>query len=263
MSQIGDLVRNERDRLCIAYAYAYVEIAAASCRKSGKQAEALVIQPFRKVYFRSAAEVTARYANLQGASIPILFSPQHRSDDQFITHIGRLLKVVKADASGVVADVENGLKEGRYLLQSDEELVYSEGSFLFVHPRIDRLAKPVPISVLENVLGAGAGDSTQALHIPAPKVMTAEMRHLLDLAPDTWAPSDEWASSSPKWTKAAPCGKCRTMTPRDDLFSLNPRWWDQDNVQIRIRIRLCSGCFEEVTSTLMEMEWNPAELVTV
>ena len=256
MKAIQELVRAERDRLCIAYAYAYVEQATQTGRELGRKAEALVIQPYKKTFFPSAAEVAATYARLQGSAIPILFSPQHRSEEQFLTHIGRLLWVADATAPGVADDVRRGVQEKRYVLQSEGEDIYSEGSFLFVHPRIEPLRSRAALAVLQNALGAGKGATTGALHIPAPKLLDPKFRHILDEAPETWAPVEGSVAEN---RSQAPCGKCRTSMPRDSLRALNPQWWDENNIKTRIRLRLCDPCLNEVITDLRAMEWDPSE----
>ena len=258
MTEVEKLVRQERQRLCIAYSYAYVETAVITGREHGRDAEALVVQPYKQVFFRSAAEAAEVYRGLQGAAVPILFSPHGRHEEQFLTHIGRVLRVERATEASAEA-VRTGLGSGRLLAQSPDEPVYSKGSFLFVHPRIDRLPQPVPLSILQNALGKLRGQATGALHIPAPKLIAPEWKHLLELAPETWETTEEWAA--PKVANAAPCGKCRATLPRDELMGLNPRWWNASGAQTRIRIRLCAPCMEEVTSYLRRMEWDPSEQV--
>ena len=256
MGQIERLVRDERDRLCVAYSYAYVEAAAAASRRRTSGTESLVIQPYKKVFFPSAARAAALYARLQGAAIPILFSPQRYTEEQYITHIGRLTSIGSAKDAVVADDVRLGVKSKRYLLQSDEEPVYSKGSFLLVLPNIVQLPNPVPLNALQNALGPRRGTPTEALSTPAPKLVTPEYRYILDYAPGVDDPTEGRATVT---GNEAPCGKCRRIVPRDDLRGLNPRWWDADQVQTRIRIRLCGLCLGEVTTMLRGMEWDPSE----
>ena len=152
------------------------------------------------------------------------------------------------------------MAEGRYILQAEGEAVYSEGSFLFVHPRIEPLASKAALHILQNALGSGRGQPTKALHIPAPKLIDPKFRYLLDLAPETWAPEEDWTR---RGGKAGPCGKCKKVMPRDELLAVNPRWWNSANVQTRVRIRLYKPCFDEVTKYLLGMEWEPASQVSL
>ena len=57
-----------------------------------------------------------------------------------------------------------------------------------------------------------------------------------------------------------PCGKCKAMTPRDDLHSLNVKIFAPDDVEERVVLRLCRPCRTEVQASLEEMRRSNASM---
>ena len=56
--------------------------------------------------------------------------------------------------------------------------------------------------------------------------------------------------------KYARCGKCGEAFKRDDLHSLNAKFYSPDDREAKIPIRLCSKCREEEEDRLNSMKWQ-------
>jgi hypothetical protein len=179
-------VRDNIDRLFIAYSNVYIDDAVEALKQS-PDAEAVVIQPYEtKKGFTSTEEALELYKHLKdGQGVPILFAPQGRmaEDGQFFEYGARLLDVLDVTAGGVRDLVEQNRQTGKWVLQAGDFL-YAEKNVLIIKSPIVPLSEissvnRLPIGVAFNILRRSRGKPVKAVAIPAPKLIKAEYKEIL------------------------------------------------------------------------------------
>jgi hypothetical protein len=168
-------------RAFIAYSYVYVE-EAIKAQEHSLTAEAVVIQPYRKdMFFTSTKEATHLYRTLKdGQHIPILFTPQHRWDEkgQFFEYGTRLLDVLDITNARTEETVKRNRQLGKWVLQYGDDL-YTPKNVLVVRAPIVPLPEKLPVEVAFNILRPHSGGRTQAVSIPAPKLIDEKYAEVL------------------------------------------------------------------------------------
>ena len=60
----------------------------------------------------------------------------------------------------------------------------------------------------------------------------------------------------------APCGDCGEVIPRDDMHSMNVKFYDpEDSRQVRVPIRLCRECRDHWLEEVRPMRWSNSKMV--
>jgi hypothetical protein len=186
MSISKQYVRENIDRLFIAYSNVYIDDAVEALKQS-PGAEAVVIQPHEtKKSFTSTEEALQLYRHLKdGQGVPILFAPQGRMAEggQFFEYGARLSDVLDVTAGRVQELVEQNRQTGKWVLQAGDVL-YAEKNVLIVKSPIVPLSEIssvncLPIGAAFNILRRNRGKPVKAVAIPAPKLIQAEHKEIL------------------------------------------------------------------------------------
>ena len=63
-----------------------------------------------------------------------------------------------------------------------------------------------------------------------------------------------------KEEKWAPCGRCRKEIRRDEMHAMNVKFFDEDDEEEKVQVRLCEDCRSVLEATVVDMRWNNAEM---
>ena len=60
--------------------------------------------------------------------------------------------------------------------------------------------------------------------------------------------------------KKGPCGRCGAVVLRDEMHSMNIKFFAPDDSERKVRVRLCSACRDALLEEMRRMEWNNADM---
>ncbi len=174
------LVKDNIDRLFIAYSNIYIEDAIEAIKRS-PNAKAVVMQPYEsKGSFSATREAIKLHKKLKAdQDIPILFSSQGRTVEQYFEYSAQLIDVFDISNTEVNKLINVILDTGRWVLQSQDKHIYAKKDILVVKAPITKLVDKLPVEFATNILRHKRGEPTEAVAIPAPKLIKEEYRNIL------------------------------------------------------------------------------------
>ena len=182
MSLKKSFIEGKVDQLFVAYSNIYIYDAVEALKKS-PDAEAVIIQPYEsKGSFAATRKAIKLYRELKNdgdINIPILFTPQGRTVDQFFQYGAQLIDVYDVSNSEVYKLINVILGTGRWVLQAQDKEVYSKKDILVIKAPIVELMEKIPVECAINVLRHKRGKPTEAIAIPAPKLIIEEYKDTL------------------------------------------------------------------------------------
>jgi len=174
MSLKKSFIEGKVDQLFVAYSNIYIDDAVEALKKS-PNAEAVILQPYEsKGSFTSTRKAIKLYRELksdQDISIPILFTPQGRTGEQYFQYGAQLIDVFDVSNTEVFKLIKFILETGKWVLQAQDKEIYSKKDILVVKAPIFELKDIIPVEFAINVLKHKRGEPTEAVAIPAPKLI--------------------------------------------------------------------------------------------
>ena len=177
-----NIIEGKLEQLFVAYSNIYIEDAVEALKQS-PDAEAVIIQPYESkgsfAATRKAIKLYIELKNDEHINIPILFTPQGRTVDQFFQYGAHLIDVYDVSSSEVYKLINVILDTGRWVLQAQDKEIYSKKDILVVKAPIVELQDKIPVACAINILKHKKGELTEAVAIPAPKLISEEYKDIL------------------------------------------------------------------------------------
>ncbi len=180
MSLKKSLIEGKVEQLFVAYSNIYIEDAVEALKQS-PNAEAVILQPYEsKGSFAATRKAIKMYKELNSdQNIPILFTPQGRTVEQYFQYGSQLIDVFDVSNTEVLKLIKVILDTGKWVLQAQDKEIYSKKDILVVKAPIVELKDKIPVEFAINVLKHKRGEPTEAVAIPAPKLIREDYKNVL------------------------------------------------------------------------------------